>query len=83
MKNKKPASTVDAPFLTSDEAKSMPELAEGAQAKHDGKKMLDNPYSIENVSIAEKRLLSSSEWRLQFENRFQAWMFGFNSDSGE
>lgn len=76
MSNLKPASTIDSPVLTINQAMDMPEFAEGAKARREGKGVIDNPYSISNVS--EKRLIPSVDWRPQYENRFHAWMFGYN-----
>ncbi len=78
MKNLMPASTIDAPFLTKNEAINMPEFSEGRAACLAGKSIIDNPYSITKQSELHQDILRSADWRIQFENRFQAWMFGFS-----
>lgn len=80
MKTIKPASAVDAPSLSKDAAVSMPEFAEGKNARLAGQSMVDCPYSIFKQSEAQRRMIPSTEWRLMFENRMQAWLFGFNDE---
>lgn len=74
MKKVAPASTVDAPVLDKETALLMPEFAEGKKAARDGVSLGDCPYAI--FRVAEQ--LTSAEWRLAYENRFQAWMYGYN-----
>ena len=76
MNNISPASTVDAPILSKEMAREMSEFAEGSQARIDGKSITECPYSIFNVSEAEHRVLRSVEYRLGYENKFQAWKQG-------
>jgi len=77
MPNLMSASSIDSPLLSNDQAKNMPEFVEGAKAKSKGANMIDNPYSIFKVSESEKRIIPSLEWRQQYENRFQAWNYGY------
>lgn len=75
----KPASTVDAPFLSEDAARIMPEFSEGREARMEGKTILECPYTIWNASASEQRSIPADEWRLSYENRHLAWMFGYNA----
>ncbi|WP_166485935.1 hypothetical protein [Rhodoferax ferrireducens] len=79
-KNIAPASTVDAPFLSKEQALNMPEYAQGNQARIDGIRMADCPYSITEVSRVAGRMMTSEEYRLEFENKFSAWIHGFKSN---
>lgn len=82
MQKVKPAAGVDAPFLTEEEAQRMPEFDEGVEARRAGKSMLDCPYSLPNQT-AHGELIRPAEWRLQYENRMQAWLFGLNEDQSQ
>jgi len=66
---------IDDPFLTLEEAQRMPEFAEGVKAAKDGKRITDCPYAIFNLT----EFVPSTQWREEYENKFHAWMHGFNS----
>lgn len=82
MQKVKPVSGVDAPFLTKEEAQRMPEFEEGVEACRAGKSMLDCPYSLPNQT-AHGELIRPDEWRVQYENRMQAWLFGLSEDQSQ
>ncbi|CAE6870282.1 hypothetical protein R69658_08116 [Paraburkholderia aspalathi] len=82
MQKANPASSVDAPFLTKEEAQGMPEFAEGVDARRAGKSMLDCPYSLPNRT-SHGELIRPAEWRVKYENRMQAWFFGLSEDQSQ
>lgn len=75
------ASGIDSPVLTDEQAQEMPEFVEGKNAQKNGVRMVDCPYSISNASKKEGHMIRSAEYRLKYENKFQAWMYGFNSEA--